>query len=187
MVFGHRHYQVDEGSHAVVAVGVDGVVDVADGVAGGVDVLQKFVAFFGAMLFNWIAARINAKRAVVLSLVIWTASLIYIYLSVKTTVEFFILAAIIGMVMGGSQALSRSLYAQIIPKAKEAEYYSIYEVSDKGTSWLCPILFGLTMQFTHSYRLAILSLVVFFIAGMLVLLKVDMARGERDVVQAGAV
>jgi UMF1 family MFS transporter len=149
--------------------------------------MVQFVAFFGAMMFNWIAARINAKRAVVLSLVIWTASLIYIYLSVKTTVEFFILAAIIGMVMGGSQALSRSLYAQIIPRAKEAEYYSIYEVSDKGTSWLCPILFGLTMQFTHSYRLAILSLVVFFIAGMLVLLKVDMARGERDVVQAGAV
>jgi UMF1 family MFS transporter len=149
--------------------------------------MVQFVAFFGAMMFNWIAARINAKRAVVLSLVIWTASLIYIYLSVRTTVEFFILAAIIGMVMGGSQALSRSLYAQIIPKAKEAEYYSIYEVSDKGTSWLCPILFGLTMQFTHSYRLAILSLVVFFIAGMLVLLKVDMARGERDVVQAGAV
>jgi MFS transporter, UMF1 family len=149
--------------------------------------MVQFVAFFGAMLFNWIAARINAKRAVVLSLGIWTASLIYIYLSVKTTVEFFILAAIIGMVMGGSQALSRSLYAQIIPKAKEAEYYSIYEVSDKGTSWLCPILFGLTMQFTHSYRLAILSLVVFFIAGTLVLLKVDMARGERDVVQAGTV
>jgi UMF1 family MFS transporter len=149
--------------------------------------MVQFVAFFGSMIFNWIAARINAKRAVVVSLVIWTGSLIYIYLAVKTTVEFFILAAIIGMVMGGSQALSRSLYAQIIPKDKEAEYYSIYEVSDKGTSWLCPILFGLTMQFTHSYRLAILSLVVFFIAGMLVLLKVDMERGERDVNHAGAV
>ena len=149
--------------------------------------MVQFVAFFGSMIFNWIARLINAKRAVVVSLVIWTASLIYIYLAVKTTVEFFILAAVIGMVMGGSQALSRSLYAQIIPKDKEAEYYSIYEVSDKGTSWLCPILFGLTMQFTHSYRLAILSLVVFFIAGMLVLLKVDMERGERDVDQAGAV
>ncbi len=148
--------------------------------------MVQFVAFFGAMLFNWIAARTSAKRAVVISLVIWTGSLIYIYLSVKTTVEFFILAAIIGMVMGGSQALSRSLYAQIIPKTREAEYYSIYEVSDKGTSWLCPIIFGLALQFTHSYRLAILSLVVFFIAGLLVLLKVDMARGERDVAQAGA-
>jgi len=149
--------------------------------------MVQFVAFFGSMLFSWIAGLINAKRAVVLSLFIWTASLIYIYVAVKTTVEFFILAAIVGVVMGGSQALSRSLYAQIIPKAREAEYYSVYEVSDKGTSWLCPILFGLTMQFTHSYRLAILSLVVFFIAGMLVLLKVDMARGERDVDQAGVV
>jgi UMF1 family MFS transporter len=149
--------------------------------------MVQFVAFFGAMLFSWIAGLINAKRAVVLSLFIWTASLIYIYVAVKTTVEFFILAAIVGAIMGGTQALSRSLYAQIIPKAHEAEYYSVYEVSDKGTSWLCPILFGLTMQFTHSYRLAILSLVVFFIAGMLVLLKVDMARGERDVDQAGAV
>jgi UMF1 family MFS transporter len=146
--------------------------------------MVQFVAFFGAMIFNWIAALTSAKRAVVISLVIWTAALIYIYLAVKTTVEFFILAAIIGLVMGGSQALSRSLYAQIIPKAREAEYYSVYEVSDKGTSWLCPILFGLALQFTHSYRLAILSLVIFFIAGMLVLLKVDMARGERDVATA---
>jgi len=88
-------------------------------------------------------------------------------------------------VMGGSQALSRSLYAQLVPKAKEAEYYSIYEVSDKGTSWLCPIIFGLAMQFTHSYRSAILSLIVFFLAGLAVLLKVDMKRGEQAIAQAG--
>jgi len=148
--------------------------------------MVQFVAFFGSMGFNWLASIINAKRAVVVSLVIWTGVLLYIYLAVKTTVEFFILAAIVAIVMGGSQALSRSLYAQLVPKAKEAEYYSIYEVSDKGTSWLCPILFGLAMQFTHSYRSAILSLIVFFIAGLIVLLKVDMARGQRAVAQAGA-
>jgi UMF1 family MFS transporter len=147
--------------------------------------MVQFVAFFGSMGFNWLATIINAKRAVVVSLVIWTGVLIYIYLAVKTTLEFFILAAIVAIVMGGSQALSRSLYAQLVPKAKEAEYYSIYEVSDKGTSWLCPILFGLAMQLTHSYRLAILSLIIFFVAGLIVLLKVDMVRGERDVAQAG--
>lgn len=147
--------------------------------------MVQFVAFFGSMMFNWIASLINAKRAVVVSLIIWTACLVYIYVSVKTTLQFFILAAIVAIVLGGSQALSRSLYAQIVPKAKEAEYYSIYEISDKGTSWICPIIFGLTLQFTHRYRLAILSLVVFFIAGLLVLLKVDVARGERDVDQAG--
>jgi len=149
--------------------------------------MVQFVAFFGSMLFNWIAAAINAKRAVVLSLVIWTAVLIYIYIAVKTELEFFIMAAVVGMVMGGSQALSRSLYAQLVPKSKEAEYFSIYEISDKGTSWMCPLIFGLAMQATHSYRLAVLSLIVFFIAGLGVLLKVDMQRGERDVALANAV
>lgn len=146
--------------------------------------MVQFVAFFGSIAFNWLAAAISAKRAVVVSLVIWTAVLIYIYVAVKTTLEFFIMAAIVGMIMGGSQALSRSMYAQIVPKGREAEYYSIYEVSDKGTSWMCPLLFGLALQFTKSYRLAILSLIVFFVAGLLVLLKVDIERGVRDVAKA---
>ena len=69
----------------------------------------------------------------------------------------------------------------MIPRLKEAEYYSIYEVTDKGTSWLCPLFFGLALQFTKSYRVAILSLIVFFLAGLVVLLKVDVERGEHDV------
>ena len=143
--------------------------------------MVQFVAFFGSILFNSIAAAISAKRAVVLSLLIWTAVLVYIYLSVKTTLQFFIMAAIVAIVLGGSQALSRSLYAQLVPKGKEAEYYSVYEISDKGTSWICPIAFGLALQFTKSYRLAVLSLIVFFIAGLLILLKVDMKQGEKDI------
>ena len=143
--------------------------------------MVQFVAFFGAMAFKWLAAAITAKRAVVVSLAIWTAVLVYIYLAVRTTLQFFIMAAIVALVLGGSQALSSSLFAQMIPRLKEAEYYSIYEVSDKGTSWLCPMFFGLALQFTKSYRIAILSLIVFFLAGLLVLLKVDVERGERDV------
>lgn len=144
--------------------------------------MVQFVAFFGALSFRWLAARISAKRAVVVGLVIWTGVLVYIYLAVKTTLQFFIMAAVVAMVLGGTQALSRSLFAQLIPKLKEAQYFSIYEVSDKGTSWLCPMFFGLALQFTKSYRVAILSLIVFFIAGLLVLLKVDVNRGEQDVV-----
>ena len=143
--------------------------------------MVQFVAYFGAMAFRWLAAAINAKRAVVVSLVIWTGVLVYIYLAVKTTLQFFMMAAVVALVLGGSQALSRSLYAQMIPKLKEAQYYSIYEVSDKGTSWLCPLFFGLALQFTKSYRVAILSLIMFFLAGLLVLLKVDVERAERDV------
>jgi len=101
--------------------------------------------------------------------------------TVKTTLQFFIMAAIVALALGGSQALSRSLYSQMIPKLKEAQYFSIYEVSDKGTSWLCPMFFGLALQFTKSYRIAILSLIVFFLAGLLVLLKVDVERAEWDV------
>jgi len=143
--------------------------------------MVQFVAFFGALSFKWLADAITAKRAVVVSLVIWTGVLVYIYLAVKTTLQFFIMAAIVAVVLGGSQALSRSLFAQLIPKLKEAQYYSIYEVSDKGTSWLCPLFFGLALQFTKSYRVAILSLIIFFAAGLTVLLRVDVRRGEQDV------
>lgn len=148
--------------------------------------MVQFVAFPGSLAFAWLARAISAKRAVEVSLLIWTGTLVYIYAAVKTPTQFFILAAIVAVVMGGSQALSRSLYAQIIPKGREAEYYSVYEVSDKGTSWICPIFFGLAMQFTHSYRVAVLSLIVFFIAGLLVLLRVDMQRGEKAVELAAA-
>jgi UMF1 family MFS transporter len=142
--------------------------------------MVQFVAIFGALAFKWLAAAINAKRAVIFSLAIWSAVLIYIYASVKTTLQFFIAAAIVALVLGGSQALSRSLYAQMVPKSREAEYFSIYEISDKGTSWMCPLLFGLALQFTGSYRVAILSLIVFFIAGLLVLSKVNVKKGESD-------
>lgn len=142
--------------------------------------MVQFVGFFGAIAFQWLAAAMDAKRAILLSLVIWTATLIYLYAAVKTTTDFFIAAAIVAIVMGGSQALSRSLYAQLIPPGKEAEYYSIYEVSDKGTSWLSPLVFGLALQLTRSYRLAILSLIVFFVAGLAVLLRVNVERGEAE-------
>jgi MFS transporter, UMF1 family len=143
--------------------------------------MVQFVALAGAIVFNWLAARTSAKSAVLLSLVAWTAVPVYAYGWVKTTSDFFIMAAVVALVMGGSQALSRSLFAQFVPKGKEAEYFAVYEISDKGTSWICPIIFGLALQFTMSYRAALLSLIVFFAAGLLVLLRVDVGKGERDV------
>jgi UMF1 family MFS transporter len=142
--------------------------------------MVQFVGFFGAIGFQWLAAVTDAKRAIAVSLVLWTVTLIYLFKWVYNTREFFIAAAIVAIVMGGSQALSRSLFAQLIPKGKEAEYFSIYEVSDKGTSWVSPLVFGLALQITHSYRQAVLSLIVFFIAGLVVLTKVDVKRGEAE-------
>jgi MFS transporter, UMF1 family len=148
--------------------------------------MVQFVGFFGAIGFEWVAAAVGGKRAIMVTLVLWTGTLIYLFAWVYTTRDFFIAAAAVAIVMGGSQALSRSLFAQLIPKGKEAEYFSIYEVSDKGTSWVSPLVFGLALQITHSYRQAILSLIIFFIAGLAVLTRVDVKRGALDAQAAEA-
>ena len=145
--------------------------------------MVQFVAFFGAELFNRIAKRTGAKRAVIGSLVIWTGILVYIYVSVNSVTEFFVMAALVGTVMGGSQALSRSIYSLLIPRGEEAAYFSIYEITDKGTSWMGPLVFGVTLQMTGQYRVAVLSLIVFFLMGLAVLSKVDIAKGSHAVGQ----
>ncbi|MBI3654598.1 MAG: MFS transporter [Acidobacteria bacterium] len=133
----------------------------------------QFIAFFGANIFNYIAKAVGAKRAIIISIAIWTATLLYAYAYLQTKRDFFVMGAIIGIVLGGSQALSRSLFSLMIPKGQEAEFFSLYEVSDKGTSWIGPLLFGLTFQLTGSYRLAILSLAILFILGLLLLTLVN--------------
>lgn len=142
--------------------------------------LVQFAAFFGSLIFNWIAKATGSKRAIIVSLIIWTGVLVYAYGLLQTKMEFFVLGAVIAIVLGGSQALSRSVYSLMIPKGQEAEYFSLYEVSDKGTSWLAPLVFGLVRQFTGSYRLAILSLVVFFIAGLALLVRVDVRKAALE-------
>jgi UMF1 family MFS transporter len=143
--------------------------------------MAQFVGIFGAVGFGKLAARIGAKFAIAIALAIWAAILVYIYAFVNTAPQFFFVTAGVAIVMGGSQALSRSLFAQLVPKGKEAEYFSIYEISDKGTSWLGPAFYGLALQWTGSYRVAILSLIVFFAVGLAVLSLVNVEKGERDV------
>jgi MFS transporter, UMF1 family len=138
--------------------------------------IVQVVAIFGAIIFRHIARWTGTKRAIIISVVVWTATIVYAYSALRTARDFYIMGAVIGIVMGGSQALSRSLYSLMIPVGKEAEFFSIYEISDKGTSWLGPIIFGLTYQFTKSYRLAILSLVTFFISGLVVLTFVNVRK-----------
>ena len=80
------------------------------------------------------------------------------------------------MVLGGSQALSRSLFSQMIPVGREAEYFSLYEISERGTSWLGPFVFALVNQFTGSLRLAILSVILFFVVGLVLLVLTNTAE-----------
>ncbi len=139
--------------------------------------LTQFVAIAGALGFDRLAARTGSRRAIMWSLVVWLGTLGYVYRYVQTGAQFIAAAALIGLVLGGTQALSRSLYSFLIPPGQEAEYFSLYEISDKGTSWLGPLFLGLTLQWTGSFRLAILSLVVFFVAGLALLSRVDARRG----------
>ncbi|HXD95019.1 MAG TPA: MFS transporter [Candidatus Acidoferrum sp.] len=136
--------------------------------------MVQFVACLGALLFERVARHIGAKRTVLVGLAGWTASLVFAYAALAGVGGFYVLGAVIALVLGGTQALSRSLYSLMIPAGQEAEYYALYEVSDRGTSWLGPLLFGLTLQLTGSYRLAILSLVAFFLAGAMLLARTDM-------------
>jgi UMF1 family MFS transporter len=150
----------------------------------GAILMVQFVAFFGSLLFNLLSKRVGAKAAVAASLVLWTGGLVYAYAGLHDATGFYALAAGIAVVLGGSQALSRSLFSRMIPEGQEAEYFSLYEVGERGTSWLGPLLFGLALQFTGSYRLAILSLAVFFLAGLALLLCVDVERAEREALPA---
>jgi UMF1 family MFS transporter len=147
--------------------------------------LVQIVAFVGALALGWTAARVGAKRTVLWALVVWTGVLVGAYfLQAGVALQFYGLAVVIGFVMGGTQALSRSMFSQLIPPGKEAEYFGFYEISDRGTSWLGPFLFALTYQLTGSYRYAIFSLVFFFVVGGFLLARLDLRRA---IVAAGNV
>lgn len=142
--------------------------------------MVQFIAFFGAIGFKYLARLTGARQAIMISLVIWMAVLVYAYAWLKTGPQFFGLAAAIAVVLGGSQALSRSVFSLMIPKGREAEYFSIYEISEGGTSWFGPLLFGLALQFTGSYRVAILSLIILFAGGLAVLARVNVAQAAHE-------
>ncbi|MFE4393367.1 MULTISPECIES: MFS transporter [Streptomycetaceae] len=139
--------------------------------------LVQVVAIGGALLLGRIAHRYGAKRTILGSLVGWVVTLALGYfMPAHQPAWFYALACMIGLVLGGSQALSRSLFSHLIPPGREAEYFSFYKVSDRGTSWMGPLVFGLAYQLTGSYRSAIISLLVFFVIGFAVLLKVPVRR-----------
>jgi len=152
----------------------------------GADVLMllilmiQFLAFFGALLFGWLAGKIGAKKAIIISVIIWAGIVIYAYAFLYQIWQLFLLGAFVALVMGGSQALSRSLYSQLIPRQNESEYFGFYEISERGTSWIGPLVFAAAVQFTGNSRIAILSLIIFFIVGLLLLLPVNVRKAMKD-------
>ncbi len=192
------YFLYNDGIQTVIAVSA--TFAAAPIVRGGIELDQstliviilmiQFVAFGGALLWGKLAGWVGAKRSILISLVIWAGVVIYAYggLQGETRVlQFWILGAFIAVVMGGSQAISRSLFAQMIPAGKEAEFYSFYEVSERGTSWTGPLLFGLMNQAFGSLRPAILSLIFFFVMGLILLPFVNVKKAIEDARRAPGV
>ena len=146
----------------------------------GIILLVQFVGFFGALLFERVARWLGTKNAILVSLVLWSGVVIYAWSLLQTETEAYALACVIAIVLGGSQALSRSLFSRMIPAGREASFFGLYEISERGTSWIGPLIFARVVASTGSYRDAILSLIVLFLSGMVVLAATDVGAAERD-------
>ncbi|GIJ45604.1 MFS transporter [Virgisporangium aliadipatigenens] len=152
-------------------------LDLPDDVLIPTILMVQFLAFFGALGLGAMAKRIGAMKTLIVSLVLWTVIVLVAYvLPAGVAWAFIAMGAAIGIVLGGSQALARSLFSQLIPAGKEGEYFGLYEISSRGTSWMGPLLFGLAYDLTRSYRVAIISLLVFFLVGTVCVALVPMRR-----------
>ncbi|MEN8234962.1 MAG: MFS transporter [Actinomycetota bacterium] len=142
-------------------------------------VVIQFVAFFGALLFGRLSATLGTKWAILVSIGGWTLVTVGGYLLPEgETIPFLGVGALAGLVLGGTQALSRSLYASMIPEDASAEFFGFYSVFSKFSSIFGPLIFAAVGIATGSARLAILFLTAFFIIGGLLLARVDVEKGR---------
>jgi MFS transporter, UMF1 family len=145
----------------------------------------QFVGIPFAFLFGMLAGKIGAKRAILLSLVVYTGISVIGY-AMKTAAQFFLLAVLVGMVQGGSQALSRSVFSTLVPKHKSSEFFAFFSVFEKFAGIIGPLVFSAMISATGSSRTAILFIVVFFVAGGALLVFVDIEKGQRAAREAEA-
>jgi UMF1 family MFS transporter len=137
-----------------------------------------FSRFIGRNLLAGPASRMNTKNAILLGLAVYTLVSIWGYF-MNSAAEFWLLAVMVGLVQGGSQGLSRSLFGNMVPKTQSAEFFGFYDMSSKFAGLLGPLLFAVVGQITGTSRLSIISLIVFFLVGGLVLSRVDEEAGVR--------
>jgi MFS transporter, UMF1 family len=142
--------------------------------------LVQFVGIPFAFLFGMLADRIGAKACVFISLAVYTLISVMGYY-MKTERDFYILAMMVAAVQGGSQALSRSLFASMIPRDRSSEFFGFFSIFEKFGAMLGPAVFAATSALTGSSRSAILSVIAFFIVGAILLSLVDVSEGQRSV------
>jgi len=145
----------------------------------GCFLMIQFVAVPGALLFERIAVRWDTKISIMICLLFFSLLTVYAYFMTRPT-EFWILGLVVALILGGSQAMSRSLYGSMIPKQKSAEFFGFYAISSKFAAILGPVTFATIAGITRSTRLAILALIFFFVIGAILLATVNVERGRQQ-------
>ena len=140
--------------------------------------MVQFIGFPAALIFNWFASKIGPKNAVLIAIIFYTVGTCFAYF-MTTRLHFFLLAGMIGLFQGGIQALSRSLFSRLVPEGKEGEFFGFYNMLGKFAAVIGPILLGTVTLVTGDVRIGLLSIVALFIAGGLILSRVDFDEGER--------
>lgn len=170
-----------DGVHTTITMAVDYGLSLgfkADSLIVALLVVQ-FVGFPAALGFGWLGQRLGPQTGLYIALSVYSGVTVWAYFLSSVT-EFYILAVLIGLVQGGVQALSRSLYARMVPADKAGEFFGFYGLLGKFAAIIGPFLVAWTGLLSGSSRLGILSLLVLFVAGGLLLSRVDVRRGERE-------
>jgi UMF1 family MFS transporter len=139
-------------------------------------ILTHVVAIVGSLLLGYLGDRMATKSAIKITLLVWTAAVIYV-LVIEESWEFWVLAVVIGLVLGGVQASSRALFAQFTPKENSAEFFGFFAASGKFAAIFGPALFALITDMTGSVRYGVASILVFFVVGLGILHFVDEKKG----------
>jgi UMF1 family MFS transporter len=147
--------------------------------------IVQFVGIPFSFLFGWIAGRIGTKRAIFVGLSVYAVISIFGFF-MRTATHFFILAMLVGTVQGGTQALSRSLFATMIPRHKSGEFFGFFSVFSKFAGIFGPLLFAFMIELTGTSRFGILSVIAFFFIGAGILALVNPEEGERAAREADA-
>lgn len=140
--------------------------------------LTQFIGVPAAFAFGALASRIGAKTGILIGLAVYSVITVLGYF-MSTAAHFFALAILVGLVQGGTQALSRSVYASMIPRQKSSEFFAVFSVFERYAGVLGPLLFGAVITWSGSGRSAILAILIFFVAGAALLLPVDIEAGRR--------
>lgn len=154
-------------------------LDFLEGELVRVTLMIQFLALPGAILLGWLADRIGQKPALILCLIVWVFLLISAWFVTSKT-AFWIMAAGVALVLGGTQAISRAIMGVLTPEQHAAQFFGFFNLSGKATSFMGTFAFGLVIAWTGSSRIAIVNLLAFFLIGLLLVFRVDLKRGIRE-------